>query len=108
MNIEMSIPKKGSRKIIVGENEFLWLIRSKPTYSQDCLGAEMTAVVELVELNGSILRITFPFSRPDTSLKLKSGSVTPSMVEQSIKNAISQGWNPKASNSVFEYRHTST
>nr|AQZ19497.1 hypothetical protein [Escherichia coli]QIK04610.1 hypothetical protein [Klebsiella pneumoniae]QIQ17859.1 hypothetical protein [Escherichia coli]QNL33382.1 hypothetical protein [Escherichia coli]UVX22097.1 hypothetical protein [Escherichia coli] len=35
MNIEMSIPKKGSRKIIVGENEFLWLIRSKLTYSQD-------------------------------------------------------------------------
>ncbi|WP_222859323.1 hypothetical protein, partial [Klebsiella pneumoniae] len=43
---EMSIPKKGSRKIIVGENEFLWLIRSKLTYSQDCLGTEMTAVVE--------------------------------------------------------------
>ncbi|EFK48376.1 hypothetical protein ACOXVS_003821 [Acinetobacter baumannii] len=42
----MSIPKKGSRKIIVGENEFLWLIRSKLTYSQDCLGTEMTAVVE--------------------------------------------------------------
>lgn len=68
----------------------------------------MTAVVELVELSGSILRITFPFSRPDTSLKLKSGSVTPSMIERSIKNAISQGWNPKDSNGVFEYRHTST
>ena len=104
----MSIPKKGSRKIIVGENEFLWLIRSKPTYSQDCLGTEMTAVVEPVELNGSILRITFPFLRPDASLKLNSGGVTPYMVEQSIKNAISQGWNPKASNGVFEYRHTST
>ena len=104
----MSIPKKGSRKIIVGEYEFSWLIRSKPTYSQACLGAEMTAVVELVELRGSILRITFPFSRPDASFKLKSDSVTPSMVEQSIKNAISQGWNPKASNVIFEYRHTST
>nr|ASD49062.1 hypothetical protein [Klebsiella oxytoca] len=46
MNIEMSIPKKGSRKLFVGENEFLWLIRSKLTYSQDCLGTEMTAVVE--------------------------------------------------------------
>ncbi|WP_217806878.1 hypothetical protein, partial [Klebsiella pneumoniae] len=47
VNIEMSIPKKGSRKIIVGENEFLWLIRSKLTYSQDCLGTEMTAVTNL-------------------------------------------------------------
>ncbi|WP_197085461.1 hypothetical protein [Cellvibrio sp. pealriver] len=108
MNIEMNIPKKGSRKINVGENEFLWLIRPKPTYSQDCLGSEITAVVEPVELSGTILRITFPFSRPDASLKLGSESVTPSMIERCIKNAISQGWNPKASSGTFEYRYTST
>jgi hypothetical protein len=104
----MSIPKKGCRKIVVGENVFAWLIRPKPTYSQDCLLSEMTAIVELVESKGSILRITFPFSRPDSSLTLKSDSVTPNIIEQCIKNAISQGWEPKVSNGVFEYRHEST
>ena len=101
----MSIPTKGSRKIIVGESEYSWLVKSKPTYSQNCLGSEMTAVVQLVELNGAILRITFPFSRPDSSLRLKAGRVTPSMVEKSIKDAISQGWNPNSSKGIFEYRY---
>ena len=41
----MSIPKKGSRKIIVGENEFLWLIRSKLTYSQDGTVATINVAV---------------------------------------------------------------
>ncbi|MEN0039047.1 MAG: hypothetical protein AAGC78_18355 [Cellvibrio sp.] len=101
----MSLPKKGSRKIIVNGSEFLWFVRAKPTYSQDCLGSNMTAAVELLDSNGSILHITFTFSRPDSAINFVVGSVTPKLIELCIKNAIDLGWKPDASEGVFEYLH---
>lgn len=101
----MSIPQKGSRRLIVGENTFYWTIRSKPTYSQNFLGPEITAVVQLAESKGSILRITFPFSRPDAAIQLKPGTVTPKLIEQCITNAISLGWKPDITKGVFDYKY---
>ena len=54
----MSIPKKGSRKIVVDGDEYLWLIRSKPTYTQECFESSMTASVELNQKDTCTLNIS--------------------------------------------------
>lgn len=103
----MSIPKKGSRKIIVDGCEYLWLVRAKPTYSQAYLGGMLVAAVEPVDFVGSVLRITFDFSRHDALIKIGAGAVTPGLIEYCIKRAILGGWNPELNSGVFEYTHKS-
>ena len=55
----MSIPKKGSRKIVVNSIEYRWSIRKKPTYGQavDNLNSGLIAAVELYLNAGSTLPI---------------------------------------------------
>jgi hypothetical protein len=99
----MAIPKKGSRSINVDGREFLWRVRSKPTYSQ-ALGARMTVAVMLAgPLGGGALLINADFSRPDAWIPdPETVPVTPAMVAQSIRQALHDGWNPTQSGSAFE------
>lgn len=101
----MSIPKKGSRKIVVDGSEYVWLIRSKPTYTQDFQEGEMRAAIELSEGKGTTLIVSFPYARPDASLKSKIFSVTPKVIESCIKQAIKQGWEPNQQGAAFEFKY---
>ena len=101
----MSVPRKGSRKIVVNDVEYLWLIRSKPTYSQECQESLMCAAVELNQKESNVLSITFPFQRPDSLMSSEKRSVTPGMIKSCILGALSQGWKPNERGSAFEYTH---
>ena len=100
----MAIPKKGTRKIIVNDISYRWLIRKKPTYSQ-ALGSKMTVAVELYNNPRSVLSITFPWMRCDNWLNYPVISVTPRDIETCIKNALRNGWHPMKLSSGFEYFH---
>jgi len=98
----MSIPKKGSRKITVSDQDYRWSIRKKPTYSQAISeGPDFTAAIELYDSPGTTLVVSFPFSRPDSWISPNKESVTPSDIERAILKAIKQGWKPAKKGKTF-------
>ena len=57
--------KKGTRKIIVDGEAFLWLIRRQPTYMQECFhGGNLHVAVEHAEQPGSVLVIITDLPHP--------------------------------------------
>ena len=98
----MSIPKKGSRKITVADQDYRWSIRKKPTYAQAISeGPDFTAAVELYNSPGATLVVSFHFSRPDSWISPNNESVTPSDIERAILKAINQGWKPAKKGKTF-------
>jgi hypothetical protein len=100
----MAIPKKGSRSINVDGRDFLWRVRSKPTYCQGNGWTPMTVAVVLAGPYGAnALMITASFSRPDAWIPAPATvPVTPAMVARSITQALRDGWNPAQPGSAFE------
>ena len=103
----MAIPKKGSRKIVVDEVEYRWMVRSKPTYSQGAFGDDMTAAVQLSKSPGAVLSITFPWMRCDNWIGNPEVPVTPKDIEACIRAALSEGWQSDVKGSAFNYIHES-
>ncbi|MCP5500484.1 MAG: hypothetical protein H7A25_11310 [Leptospiraceae bacterium] len=97
----MSIPKKGSRKIIVNNIEFRWRVRHKPTYLQGAFGHIATAAIELFEHPVSVLLVKFPFARCDNWLGISSLAITPALLERVINKAIEEGWKSTSSEKYF-------
>ena len=88
----MSIPTKGARKITVDGQVFLWLIRRKVTYTQECFSGNLHVVVQDKENKGSTLAIRTDRSHPKgLSCKDTDTSVTPSDIESWVKQAIRLG-----------------
>ncbi|MEM6752202.1 MAG: hypothetical protein AAF630_04340 [Cyanobacteria bacterium P01_C01_bin.38] len=104
----MGIPKKGSRKITVDGENFIWLIRREPTYYH--VGYDvgcLNVAVEHAEGKGSKLVIMAerPVLKDSDSMKVKP--VTPVEVESWIHQAVKSGWQPKKSGKPFEFIVTS-
>ncbi len=100
----MGIPKKGSRKITVDGENFIWLIRRKPTYFD--VGYDvgcLNVAVEHAEEKGSKLVIMAERAviKDDNSTQVKP--VTPVEVSSWINQAIKAGWQPKKSGKPFEF-----
>lgn len=101
----MSIPKKGSRKIVVDGQEYLWLIRSKPTYTPECQDGLMYAAVELNQSATSVLSISFSTQRPDSLTSNDIASITPNVIRACIVGAIGKGWKPNEKGAAFQFHH---
>ena len=124
----MSIPKKGTRKIIVDGQPFIWLIRRQATYTQSCYaGGNIHVGVEHAEKPGSVLVIItdrphpqgwsatncewIPVKPPDgapqevkvwqiiSTREVKP--VRPSDVAQWIRQAVRLGWQPQLPGITF-------
>ena len=98
----MGIPKKGSRKITVDGENFIWLIRRDPTYYSFDV-AYINIAVEYAEGTGSKLVIIAGrlVIKDGNSIKFKP--VVPSEVELWIHQAIKAGWEPKKPGKPFEF-----
>ncbi|MFN8577026.1 MAG: hypothetical protein U0354_09235 [Candidatus Sericytochromatia bacterium] len=101
----MSIPKKGSRKIVVENINYRWTIRKNATYSQSCFGTNLLVAVELFEVPSCTLSINFPNTRFDNLVKGNENSkiITPKLIEYCIKDAINKGWEPDKNGVTFKY-----
>jgi hypothetical protein len=99
----MSIPRKGTRKIIVDGEHFIWLIRRQPTYTQECFhGGNLHVAVDRVAKPGSVLVIITDRPHPQDCLRSnKVIPVKPSDVAQWIRQAMQLGWQPMRSGITF-------
>lgn len=97
----MSLPKKGCRSLLIGDEIYSWYIRRKPTYIQGVFNGNWTMAVELDGFKGAILLVRFNLSRPDNWLSPHQTGVTPSLVKQIIHHALASGWRPKLPGSAF-------
>ncbi|AVH66082.1 hypothetical protein CDG77_28590 [Nostoc sp. 'Peltigera membranacea cyanobiont' 213] len=124
----MSIPKKGTRKIIVDGEPFIWLIRRQATNSQaDDPEGHLHVAVEHATESGSVLVVItdrfhpqgyslinselVPIQPQDGSGEIRAWSierryeitaVTPKDVALWIKQAMQIGWLPRKSGITFE------
>ena len=99
----MSIPTKGTRKITVDGQVFLWLIRRKVTYTQECYpDGHLHIAIQDKENKGSTLAIRTNRPHPKgLSYKDTDTPITPSDVELWIKQAIRLGWQPRNPGKTF-------
>ena len=93
----MAMMKKGSRLIVVGEIEYRWSIRCKPSYAQGLCESPLTAAIELAESPGATLIVIFPAPRPDNWLGENGMTITPQHVASSIAQGLQAGWKPEQS-----------
>lgn len=92
----MAIPKKGSRKLVLDNETYRWLIRRKATYTQSDYGIGYIHVaVEHAEENGSVLIIYTSKPHPKDWATVEVDAVTPTDVEKWIRVALKKGWSPK-------------
>ena len=105
----MSLTKKGSRTIVVGDDTFLWQIRKKPTYSGSLGWSNLTVAIQLKETNNSVLVATCNGPRPDSYIKeSKEVVVTPTHVEKIIRKAITSDWTYNNEGSAFNLEYEIT
>ena len=97
----MAIPRKGSRLITVDGAVYRWKVRHKPTYSQGLGWGLLTFAVEHADAPGQVLSVETRSPRLDNWLDLLGKPVTPLIVEQSVRTALTAGWEPNRSGGVF-------
>ena len=97
----MSLARKGSRRIVVDEAAYRWVVRRKPTYTQE-QGCAMSYGVELEDAGGAVLVVQTDHAHPLNFMKEPSKAVLPSDVERAIRLALARGWEPGAPGPQFE------
>jgi len=101
----MTIPRKGSRRVRVGEDEYAWRIRKKPTYAQGAFQTPMSLAIQRCATDvGGVLIVNLVVSRPDNWISPHQTSVTPAVVQDIIAHAIAAGWDPESTKS-FSFEH---
>jgi hypothetical protein len=100
----MSIPKKGTRKIIVDGEPFIWLIRRQATNTQAESGwGHLHVAVEHAEEPGSVLVILTDRPHPQGLTPTNEVKpVTPSDAAQWIQQAVQLGWQPQLPGITFK------
>ena len=101
----MSIPKKGTRKIIVDGQPFIWLIRRQATNMQADYGCgNLHVAVQHAQEPGSVLVIMTDRPHPQCWGTNEVRPVTPSDAAQWIRQAMQFGWQPHLPGITFEVR----
>ncbi|MBO2008168.1 hypothetical protein [Hymenobacter negativus] len=101
----MSIPKKGTRKIVVGGEHYLWLIRRKATYLQADYGDGCLHVaIELAEEPGTTLVVHTDRKHPKDWGTNEVMPVIPSDISQWILQALELDWKPQESGPQLSVR----
>lgn len=101
----MSIPKKGTRKIIVDGEPFIWLIRRQATNMQADYGCgNLHVAVQHAQEPGSVLVIITDRPHPQCWGTNELRPVTPSDAAQWIRQAMQFGWQPQLPGITFEVR----
>jgi hypothetical protein len=100
----MSLPKTGSRPIVVDGVAYRWRIRPRPSTSQGDFGADLTLAVEREGAGGAILVVSVNAPRPDSPMSSPTAPtvVTPADVARYIRAARESGWTPDIPGSPFQ------
>ncbi|MCE9553692.1 MAG: hypothetical protein K8T91_10020 [Planctomycetes bacterium] len=98
----MTIPRKGSRRIVVDGTEYRWRVRHRPTYSQLALGHTLSVAIDIGENPQCTLLVDLSRAHLSNALGEPSTPVTPLEVSNLIRNARIAGWNPTEPGSAFK------
>lgn len=99
----MSIPRKGSRKIVIQGEEFRWLVRRKATSSQVDYGSgKIHVAIEHGQEKGATLHVETDRPHPKDWSTLKVEPITPLDVSRWVLLAIQKGWRPKAAGATYK------
>ena len=102
----MTLPRKGRRLVRVGEADFAWRIRKRPTYVQGAFQAPMTIAVQAVGADGGcVLLVDVRISRPDNWIGPHQTPVTPALVRAMVASALASGWQPCAPGGAFRHAY---
>ena len=93
----MSLPNKGSRRIVVDDIAYRWRVRHKPTYGQGAFASELQFAVQRESFGRCTLSVILDQPRPDNWLGKPGAVVTPALVLQ-------QGWQASSAGSAFVLR----
>lgn len=106
----MSLPKTGSRRIVVDGVAYRWRIRPRPSTSQGDFGADLTLAAEREDSGGAILVVRVNAPRPDSpmSSRMAPTVVMPADVARYIRAARDSGWTPDMPGSPFQLSTSST
>ncbi|OXM57828.1 hypothetical protein CFP71_06020 [Amycolatopsis thailandensis] len=96
----MALLRKGSRRIVVDDTAYRWIVRRKPTYSQED-GCPLSYAVELEDARGAVLVVQTDHAHPLNYRGFPSKAVLPSDVEGAIRLALERGWEPTAPGAQF-------
>ncbi|OUL34670.1 hypothetical protein [Nostoc sp. 106C] len=97
----MSIPKRGTRKIVVDGEPFIWLIRRQATNSQaDYCCGYIHVAVEHAQEPGSVLAIRTDKPHSENWIT-EVKPVKPKDVARWILQAMESGWQPKTLGAPF-------
>ncbi|WP_220502385.1 hypothetical protein [Microbispora sp. H10670] len=97
----MALASKGSRPITVGETQYRWTVRKKPTYSQGNGWTPLTFAVEHGVRSGSVLVVSLPCVHPRGWSLGRSTTVRPALVASAIRTALVRGWRPSEAGPAF-------
>lgn len=98
----MTIPRRGSRKIVVAGAAYRWLVRRQPTYSQALAWSPLTVAVE-PETGGRTLVLVFGKPRPDNWVGEPGAIARPADVAAGIEAARTAGWDAESSGGPLFY-----
>ena len=102
----MTIPTRGRRFVRVGDVDYVWRIRKKPTYLQGAFHSSMTLAVQPYGVDArNVLVVNLRISRPDNWISPHQTAVTPSTVREMIVGALAIGWQPFNAAAPFFYEH---
>lgn len=99
----MSIPRKGSRRIIVNGSTYLWYIRRKIGYWHEMFGGSLLVGIERIDPpSRQTLLFYAGYGRHDSMQYDYATVITPRIVEVAILHALKTGWKPHLPGSPFE------
>ena len=104
MMSRMSLPNKGSRRIVVDDIAYRWRVRHKPTYFQGAFVSELQFAVQREAFGRCTLSVILDQPRPDNWLGKPGAVVTPALVAQAVRQALQQGWQASSAGSAFVLR----
>jgi hypothetical protein len=91
----MAQARKGSRRIVIDDRSYRWIVRRRPSYSQALGWSPLSLAIELDETVGQRLHIELDVVRPDSWIDPKPVSLTPAIVARLIREALQVGWKPE-------------
>ncbi|QNP71889.1 hypothetical protein IAG44_22395 [Streptomyces roseirectus] len=100
----MTLPRKGTRRIVVAGVSYRWHLRRRPTYARGLLWTPCTYVVEHADSPGAVLVVTTGRPHPGNWLGAEAVGVRPSDVAGAVERALDQGWAPTTPGAPFHLR----
>lgn len=102
----MSLPRKGSRTVTVGDHRYRWHVRRSPTDRQATAAAPMCVAIErIADEPGTVLLVDLRVSRPDNWTSPHQTALKPATVRAIIAAALGAGWQPERPGAAYRFAY---